>query len=173
MGLIHIYTGDGKGKSTAALGLALRAAGRKKQVVIAQFLKGGDTGELYTLAHIPNITLMRNSRDYGFFHTLDDADKQAVYRENTQNLLTACELAQKGQCDMLILDEIWPAYNLRAVDTQAMERLLAEKKTAPELVLTGRDAPASFIEKADYVTNMQCAKHPFTRGIAAREGIEY
>ncbi|MDR1230443.1 MAG: cob(I)yrinic acid a,c-diamide adenosyltransferase [Spirochaetaceae bacterium] len=167
--MIHIYTGEGKGKSTAAVGLAVRAAGRGKRVVIVQFLKGSETGELAVLGHIPNITLLRNSRNYGFFHSASGDSRAAMRGENTANL----EAARAMSCDMLILDEVCAAYNLGAVDRAAVDALILNPAQNRELVLTGRDAPEHFVKAADYVSEIRKVKHPFDAGIAAREGIEY
>jgi cob(I)alamin adenosyltransferase len=167
--MIHIYTGEGKGKSTAAVGLAVRAAGRGKRVVIVQFLKGSETGELAVLKHIPNVTLLRNMRNYGFFHTASEDDRAAMCRENNANLQAALQIP----CDLLILDEVCAAYRLGAIDRTAIDTLVLNPAQNRELVLTGRDAPEHFREAADYVSEIRKVKHPFDTGIAAREGIEY
>jgi cob(I)alamin adenosyltransferase len=167
--MIHIYTGEGKGKSTAAVGLAVRAAGRGKQVVIVQFLKGSETGELAALKHIPCITVLRNTRNYGFFHTATVENRAAMYGENNENLKTALAIP----CDLLILDEVCAAYNLGAIDRAPIDALVLNPAQKRELVLTGRDAPEHFCKVADYVSEIHKVKHPFDAGIAAREGIEY
>jgi cob(I)alamin adenosyltransferase len=167
--MIHIYTGEGKGKSTAAVGLAVRAAGRGKQVVIVQFLKGSETGELAALKHIPQITLLRNTRNYGFFYTATEDSRASMRSENNENLETALAMS----CDLLILDEICAAYNLGAIDRGRIDALVLDPAQSRELVLTGRDAPEHFRKAADYVSEIHKVKHPFDDGIAAREGIEY
>jgi cob(I)alamin adenosyltransferase len=167
--MIHIYTGEGKGKSTAAVGLAVRAAGREKRVVIVQFLKGSETGELAALKHIPRITLLRNTRNYGFFHTASEENRAAMCVENNANLQAALEMP----CDLLILDEVCAAYRLGAIDRAAIDALVLNPAQNRELVLTGRDAPEHFRKAADYVSEIRKVKHPFDAGIAAREGIEY
>jgi cob(I)alamin adenosyltransferase len=167
--VIHIYTGEGKGKSTAAVGLAVRAAGRGRRVVIVQFLKGSETGEVAALKHILHIPLLRNTRNYGFFHTASAHDRAALLSENNENLKNALALP----CDLLILDEVCAAYNLGAVDRAAVDALVLDPAQKRELVLTGRDAPEHFREAADYISEIHKVKHPFDAGIAAREGIEY
>jgi cob(I)alamin adenosyltransferase len=167
--MIHIYTGEGKGKTTAAIGLAVRAAGRGKRVVIAQFLKGGETGELAVLTSIPNITVLRNARDYGFFHTASEETRASMTAENNANLQTALSLPS----EMLILDEVCAAYNLGAIDKAALDALVLHPGKNRELVLTGRDAPAHLRAAADYVSDIRKETHPFDTGIHAREGIEY
>lgn len=172
MGCIHIYTGDGKGKTTAAMGLALRSAGCGKRVLVTQFLKGGDTGELHALERL-GIPVLRNSRQYGFFHTLSPADREALYREQTEQLEQICRAALHSSYDLIVLDESIGAYQLGALDRSRLEAFLQGGPYGPELVLTGRNAPDWMIERADYVTQMKKQKHPFDRGVQARRGIEY
>jgi cob(I)alamin adenosyltransferase len=167
--MIHIYPGDGKVKTTAALGLAIRAAGRGKRVVIAQFLKGGDTGELAALAAIPAITVLRNTRDHGFFFAASEEVRANMTAENNANLHKALSLP----AEVLILDEVCAAYTLGAIDRAALDALVLRPSPNRELVLTGRDAPAHLRAAADYVSEIRKVKHPFDIGIHAREGIEY
>ncbi|WP_162510751.1 cob(I)yrinic acid a,c-diamide adenosyltransferase [Treponema endosymbiont of Eucomonympha sp.] len=167
--MIHLYTGDGKGKTTAALGLALRAAGRGKRVHIVQFLKGRDTGELYSLRLLPNVAVFRHTRDYGFFCRADDAARAQMRAENDANLAAA----RSRPCGLLILDEALSAYALNALDAAALDALVLGAPETPELVLTGRDAPPHLLAAADYVSEIRKIKHPFDRGTGAREGIEY
>jgi cob(I)alamin adenosyltransferase len=167
--MIHIYTGEGKGKSTAAIGLAVRAAGSGKRVVIVQFLKGRKTGEVAALEHIPNITLLRNTRNYGFFHTASGENQANMSDENNANLQKALALPS----DLLVLDEACAAYNLGAVDRAAIDQLVLHPSPDRELVLTGRDAPEHLRAAADYVSEIHKIKHPFDAGVNAREGVEY
>jgi cob(I)alamin adenosyltransferase len=173
--VIHIYTGAGKGKTTAALGLALRSAGRGRRVVIVQFLKGRETGELSSLALIPNITIFRNSKNYGFFSEASEDTRREIVAENNANL----QAALNASWDLLILDEACSAYTLGALDRDVIDALIEscalKKDSIPEieLVLTGRDPPEHFQAAADYISSIQKVKHPYDRGIGAREGIEY
>jgi cob(I)alamin adenosyltransferase len=173
IGLIHIYTGDGKGKTTAALGLLLRAAGRGMRAVLAQFLKGRDTGELHSLAHIPGITVIRGERDLGFFSSASPESKEEMTRQNNAILIEAHRLAREGLCDLLVLDELCAAYRLGCLDTALADKLVLAKPPELELVITGRNPPERFIEAADYITECIKRKHPYERGIAAREGLEF
>ena len=166
---MHIYTGDGKGKTTAAFGLALRAAGRGKEVVIVQFLKGRETGELLSLAAIPRISVYRNSKDYGFFPAASPDCRALMTTENNGNLKTA--LARPW--DLLVLDEAAAAYRLGAVDRPLIDGLVETLAAGKELVLTGRDPPEHWLSRADYVSDICCVKHPFEQGVPAREGIEF
>jgi cob(I)alamin adenosyltransferase len=171
-GQVHLYTGDGKGKTTAALGLLLRAHGRGLRVALAQFLKGSETGELKALEKL-GVAVLRNSRDYGFWHNASEQEREEIRRENSANLAEAARLAEAGLCDLLVLDEICAAYRLGAVDTGLADRLILEKPEPLELVLTGRDAPLFFIKAADYITELVKRKHPYDNGVGAREGIEF
>lgn len=172
-GLIHIYCGEGKGKTTASIGLAVRAAGCGKKVVFAQFLKGSDTSELNTLKLIPNITIMRNTIDFGFYNKMTDADKEAIAKLHNETLKSALQLVKEEACDLLILDEILPAYNLQLIDIAIVDELITNKKYELELVLTGRGPKEHFIQAADYVSEIKKIKHPFDQNICARKGIEF
>ena len=163
-GCTHIYCGDGKGKTTAAMGLAIRAAGNDKKVFIIQFLKGGPTGELKILLQQPNITILRGKPNTPFTWNM-------TYQ--TQQLKQAILHAQNSQCDLLILDEIMASYNLGLIDKDMLKEFILNKPEALELVLTGRDPADYMIEAADYVTEMKKIKHPFDAGIPARLGVEW
>ena len=171
--MIHIYTGEGKGKTTAALGLALRAAGAGQKVIFLQFLKGRQTSELAALALIPNIKVIRNDKAYPFFKFMTPEQKASITQEHNQMLREAIELVEAGECDLLVLDEAMAAYQHHTVDKSMIHRFFDEPYENLELVLTGRNAREYFIEKADYVTEMLKKKHPYDVGYNAREGIEY
>lgn len=172
-GLIHIYTGDGKGKSTAAFGLALRAAGCGKQVLIVQFFKGRDCGELRSFALLPNVTVLRLDRAPGFFKYLDETARAEVRAQHDALLAEANRRMREGQCDLLILDEAISAYNHHALDRTVLDEMLHTKPEEMELVLTGRNAPETLTSAVHYVTEMKKLKHPYDSGIPAREGIEF
>lgn len=170
--MLHIYTGDGKGKTTAAFGLALRAAGHGKGVMIVQFLKGSVTGEVLALSAMPGIRILRNQREYGFVKNMDASRRAACLTENTAHLMAAKQAIRAEMCQMLVLDEAIPAYNLNMLDRPALDSLL-ENASEIEIVLTGRDAPAHFLQKADYISNISKEKHPFDKGVTARKGVEF
>lgn len=170
-GLVQLYTGNGKGKTSAAFGLALRAMGRGLKVYVIQFIKGGfDYGELYIVNKLPNLTLKAFGR--GKFIT------EKIPPEEDVNLAEeALSLAEKvvksGKYDIVILDEVNVALNLGLISLERVLELIKNKPKHVELVLTGRYAPKELIEAADLVTEMKEVKHPFNEGVQAREGIEY
>jgi cob(I)alamin adenosyltransferase len=170
-GLVQVYTGDGKGKTSAAFGLALRAIGRGFKVYIIQFIKGGfDYGELYVVDRLPNLTLKAFGR--GKFVT-----QQPPSEEDIRLAEEALQLAEKtiksGEYDLVILDEINVALNLKLISLEKVLELIKGKPKHVELVLTGRYAPKEIIDAADLVTEMREIKHPFKKGCRAREGIEF
>ena len=170
-GLVQVYTGNGKGKSSAAFGLALRAIGRGLKVYIIQFIKGGfDYGELYIVDKLPNLTLKAFGR--GKFVTQKPAEKVDVeFAEEAFAL--AEEVVKSGEYDIVILDEINVALNLKLIQIEKVLVLIKNKPKHVELVLTGRYAPNEIIEAADLVTEMKEVKHPYNKGFQARKGIEY
>jgi len=170
-GLVQVYTGDGKGKTSAAFGLALRAIGRGLKVYIVQFVKGGfDYGELYIVDKLPNLTLKAFGR--GRFVTQQPPDeKDVALAEEAFNL--AKKVVESGEYDMVILDEINVALNLKLISLEKVLKLIKDKPKHVELVLTGRYAPNEIIEVADLVTEMKEIKHPYRKGCQARKGIDY
>jgi cob(I)alamin adenosyltransferase len=170
-GLVQVYTGNGKGKTTAAFGLALRAIGRGLKVYIIQFIKGGfDYGELYIVDKLPNLTLKAFGR--GKFVTEKPPGKADVELAE-EALALAEEVVKSGEYDIVILDEINVALNLKLIQIEKVLELIKNKPKHVELVLTGRYAPNEIIEAADLVTEMKEVKHPFNKGFQARKGIEY
>jgi cob(I)alamin adenosyltransferase len=170
-GLVQVYTGNGKGKTSAAFGLALRAAGRELKVYIIQFIKGGfDYGELYVIDKIPNITLKAFGR--GKFITEKPPEKEDV-KLAEKALQLANEIIRRGEHDIVILDEINVALNLKLIALEEVLELIKNKPAHVELVLTGRHAPDQVIEAANLVSDMREIKHPFKQGYGSRKGIEY
>lgn len=170
--LIHIYCGDGKGKTTCAVGLTVRAAGTGMRVLFVQFLKSTPTGELNSFGLLPNITVLRGKAGTGFTFQMDERALQETYDIHTKNLLTALEAARAGECDMLVLDEIMGALSAGLIDEDLLRSLIDRKPESMELVMTGRNPPAWLLEKADYVSEICKKKHPYDAGIPARKGIE-
>jgi cob(I)alamin adenosyltransferase len=170
-GLVQVYTGNGKGKTSAAFGLALRAIGRGLKVYIIQFIKGGfDYGELYIVDKLPNLTLKAFGR--GQFITSKPPDKMDVALAE-EALSLARKVVESGEYDVVILDEINVALNLKLISLEKVLELIKNKPEHVELVLTGRYAPGEIIEVADLVTEMREIKHPYKKGYPARMGVDY
>lgn len=170
-GLIHIYCGDGKGKTTAALGLALRSAGSGKKVLLLQFFKDGKSSEFAALAHVPGIEVVRQSKTFGFSWTLSEEEKAEAAAYYAGLLENAFQ--RSGDFDLLVLDEAMSALNTGMIREERLLALLGEKAAELEVVLTGRNPSQALLEAADYVTEMKKIKHPYEKGVAARKGIEY
>jgi cob(I)alamin adenosyltransferase len=170
-GLIHIYTGDGKGKTTAAIGLCARAAGRDKKVIFAQFLKTQDTGELNSFEKL-GITVIRSTLRLGFTNAMDGAAKRLCAEEQQKIVKEIRDHLSRGKTDLLVLDEILDAVNAGMLDEAELRSLVARKPPETELVLTGRNPPAWLTEDAGYISDIRKVKHPYDRGVQARTGIE-
>ena len=175
-GLIHLYMGEGKGKTTAAVGLAVRAAGAGKRVLFLQFMKGRDTGELHALDKLSGIEILRSEKDFGFYFQMTEEQKKELTLIHNGLLERALERTMAGEADVIVLDEVTYPLNWKLLDEALLKRLLSrtdDKPHFPEIICTGRDPQEWLLEQADYVTRMECVRHPFDRGIGAREGIEY
>jgi len=170
-GYVQVYTGNGKGKTTAAMGLALRAAGHGFRTYIAQFLKAQPTGEIEAARKLaPLITVEQFGRE-GFITVKDGPGDEDIDRART-GLARAREAMLSGQYRIVVLDEVNTAVHFRILPEADVIALIEERPAGVELVLTGRYAPESFIARADLVTEMTEIKHYFARGVKAREGIE-
>jgi len=168
-GYVQVYTGDGKGKTTAALGLALRASGHEMRTYIGQFMKGQRYGELDALRDHPHITI----EQYG--------DVRCIRREEVtpehvaqarRGLARAREAMLSGEYDIIVLDEVNVTVWFRLLDVEQVLAFLDEKPERVEVILTGRRAPQELIERADLVTEMREVKHYYEQGVLARDGIE-
>ncbi|MBC8186068.1 cob(I)yrinic acid a,c-diamide adenosyltransferase [candidate division KSB1 bacterium] len=168
-GYIQIYTGDGKGKTTAALGLALRAAGRGFRTYIAQFMKGQSYGELKSIRLIPEIEIEQFGKNT-FIH-VDQAAPQDIQMAKN-GLKKAKEKMLSGEFNIIILDEINMAIHFKLLPIADVVDFIAVKPGEVELVLTGRRAPDELIQSADLVTEMREIKHYYAQGVTARDGIE-
>ncbi|MGB9676045.1 MAG: cob(I)yrinic acid a,c-diamide adenosyltransferase [Candidatus Bathyarchaeales archaeon] len=169
-GLVQVYTGNGKGKTTAAFGLALRAIGRGLKVYVIQFIKGGfDYGELYIVDKLPNLTL----KAFGRGKFIVDKPSSEDIKSAEEALSLAESVVKSGEYDIVILDEINVALKLKLISLERVLELIKNKPKHVELVLTGRYAPNEIIEVADLVTEMKEVKHPYNKGCQARRGIEF
>lgn len=170
LGLVQIYTGNGKGKTTAAFGLAMRAAGRGLGVLIIQFLKPSDGyGEQVACNRMGNITLVSMGLDHFVSKKPSDADIEAAH----EALRRSEELICSGRYDVAVLDESINAVRLGLITSQELIESLERRPDHVEIVLTGRGMTPDLEEYADLVTEMRLVKHPFDKGIGARKGIEY
>ena len=166
--LIQVYTGDGKGKTTAALGLAIRAAGHGMRVGFIQFLKSEPCGEHLFMSRYHAFDIIQIGAGSGFTKSQEQLSEEAQ-----RTLAYAEEQMLNGGYDLLILDEIFVAIHKGLITTQQVLDFLDKRLSSIELVLTGRYAPPEVVGRADLVTEMHMIKHPFNQGIAARCGIEY
>lgn len=174
--MVHLYIGDGKGKTTAALGLALRAAGFKKKVYVAQFLKGKTLPSGFINAtgciDLPLKIERFKHQIHPFFTARGKYDRNKM-RNSTEVALAKVErFIERKKYDVIVLDEILNSLQARLCSKRRLKTIIA-KAGKVELVLTGRTAPQDFIDCADYVSVVKKIKHPFDEGVTAREGIEY
>lgn len=177
-GLIHIYTGNGKGKTTAAFGLGMRAVGNGLKVCLFQFIKGkGITyGEVEAAKRLtPKFRIVAFRQSHPFFQPPARRKKAIaeLKRSTKEGLREVSKVMSTKRYDIIILDEIITALRDKFIDLQSVIYLIDSKPKSTELVLTGRGAPKGLIKKADYVTEMRNIKHPFSKGIIARCGIEF
>lgn len=167
-GLIHLYWGEGKGKTTAAMGLALRAYGAGKKVIVVQFLKSGESGEIDALRNL-GVEIYRGKGVRKFTAQMTQEEKRTVRERQTAQLETAME---RG-ADVLILDEACGALEKELVAEETLRRAVLDKPAAQEVILTGRRAAQWMMDAADYNTEMVCHAHPYHLGVKARRGVEY
>ena len=170
-GLVQVYTGDGKGKTSAAFGLALRAIGRGLKVYVIQFIKGGfDYGELHVADKLPNFKLAAFGRGK-FITDVSPSGEDAKLAQEALKL--AAKVVKEGEYDIVVLDEVNVALNMKLIKLEDILKLIRVKPKYVELVLTGRNAPARLVEVADLVTEMKEIKHPYAKGVQPRKGIEF
>jgi cob(I)alamin adenosyltransferase len=169
-GYVQVYTGDGKGKTTAALGLALRTVGRGFKVCVFQFIKGGGPYGEHLIADslAPLLTVVQTGRP-GWVNTKDISEDRRIAQEA---LIRAEKLLNSGEYDLFICDEINGAVGFGLIDVEQVLELIAGKPKNVELVLTGRNAHERIVEAADLVTEMKEIKHYYKAGVPARTGIE-
>lgn len=170
-GYIQVYTGNGKGKTTAALGQALRAAGHGQRTYIGQFLKGQDYGELRSISKLTPLITVEQFGRRGFVHVTKDPDKEDIQRAK-DGLKRCLEAMLSKKYAILVLDEINVALDFNLLTEKEVHAFLDKKPEDVEVILTGRYAPESFIARADLVTEMKEVKHYYKDGVPARVGIE-
>ena len=171
-GLVHVYYGDGSGKTTAAFGLAFRCAGRGKRVVIARFLKPGESGEVIAAERFPEITLVRGSGVRKFTFQMDDAEKARTAGDCAAIFQKAVSLARSKDVRMLVLDEVTDACR-SFLPVDELTGFLDSKPEGLEVVITGHVLPEELAARADYISCVRKERHPYDRGVLARSDIEF
>ena len=168
--MIHIYSGNGKGKTTAGFGLVLRQAGYERRVAVAQFLKDGASGELYALEKLSCVKVRATRMPQGFYFQMQEQE-QLETRQGIQELFAWVEDRSK-ECGCIFLDEVLDAVQLGLLKEETLLRFLQEHRDL-EIILTGRTPSQELLDLCDYHTEMVEHRHPYQRGIAARKGVEY
>ena len=168
--MMHLYCGDGKGKTTAAVGLAVRAAGSGMKVLFVQFFKSGKSSEVEALEKLGIVTAHPGVH-YGRYKTLNEEKKTEV-RDSYGELFDAI-LAAAAEYDLIVLDEAVSAYNYAMIDGERLTEFLRLEGNRREIVLTGRNPLPELIELSDYISEMKKVKHPYDKGVNARKGVEW
>lgn len=171
-GLVHLYCGDGKGKTTAAVGLAVRHSGRGGKVVFAQFLKDGTSGECRVLAKL-GVTVLAANPVGKFSFRMTEEEKAETAAALGRTFDAATGFAVRERATLLVLDEVCAAVNCGFLPEKTLTEFLESRPDSLEVVLTGRDPSENLQVYADYITEMKKRRHPFDEGVAAREGIEF
>ena len=171
-GLVHLYCGDGKGKTTAAVGLAVRHSGRGGKVVFAQFLKDGTSGECRVLAKL-GVTVLAANPVGKFSFRMTEEEKAETAAALGRTFDAATGFAVRERATLLVLDEVCAAVNCGFLAEKTLTEFLESRPDSLEVVLTGRDPSENLQVHADYITEMKKRRHPFDEGVAAREGIEF
>ncbi|MEW8973734.1 MAG: cob(I)yrinic acid a,c-diamide adenosyltransferase [Tissierellaceae bacterium] len=167
-GYIHVYTGNGKGKTTAALGLSIRAVCAGKKVFFGQFIKGMEYSELKCVDFVPNLTIEQFGRDCFIYHDPTEDDVRCA-REGIKKLGV---ILKEGNYDVVVLDELNIALYYKLFSVEEAMKVIENRASHVEVIITGRYAPDEIIDMADLVTEMKEIKHYYTKGVEAREGIE-
>lgn len=171
---LHLYYGDGKGKTTCGMGLALRFLGHRKRVLVAQFMKDGTSGELDALRHFQAATIFDIKPVTGFLAELEEEEQQCVKQSQTEEALRLTDAIVKAKPDLILLDELALACAMDVVPANVADALIHAALACGETVVTGYATPAWLKDRADYVTHMTAEKHPYqTEGLAARECVEW
>lgn len=171
--MIHVYYGDGKGKTTAAVGLSARAAGSKMKVLFVQFLKTEFSGERHTLSHTENVTLTFCPIELKFTFEMDEKEKQQAAKIFKGIFDRSVTTALTERYDMVVLDEIFDVINNNMISEAEVFEFITNAPVSMEIVMTGHNPSERFIEVADYVTEFKKIKHPYDKGITGRIGIEF
>ncbi len=170
-GLIQVYTGNGKGKTTAAFGLALRAAGRGYRTFIGQFMKGQDYGELHAINKLHPLIIVEQFGLKEFVHP--EKPRPIDFEMARKGLARMQEVVEKGEYDIVVFDEINVTVHFGLLSAEEVMDIVQKRPPGTEIVFTGRYAPDAFIKAADLVTEMIERKHYYRKGVSARKGIEF
>ena len=171
---MHLYFGEGKGKTTAAMGLALRALGHGRRVLVAQFMKTGTSGELAALRRLPGAMVEVLAPVGGFFSRMSEQERARTIREQTRQAVSLTNVILRERPDMIVLDELALACSRGVVEEAAARALVEAAMASGETVVTGREAPSWLRERADYISHITAERHPYqTEGLRAREGVEW
>lgn len=171
-GYVQVYTGNGKGKTTAALGLGFRAVGRGFKVLLVQFLKAMETGELESIARFDNFAVKRLGETKKFSWTLTKEEKDELVNNTQREWKELNQWLQVNPVDVLILDEVMGALKVGLISTQQLADFIDNKPEGMELILTGREVPKEIEDRADLITEMRKIKHYYDQGVPSRDGIE-
>ena len=171
--MLHIYHGSGKGKTTAAVGLTIRANGAGMKTAFFQFLKNGSSSEISILEKLENNTVMCCKECTKFTFQMNGSERENIRKIQNDMLKKASELISGGSVSLIVLDEFLDAYNKELIDKVIADDFIKNWSDKAEIIITGREPPAGMLEIADYVTEMKAEKHPYEKGITARKGIEY
>lgn len=173
-GYVHIYAGDGKGKTTAATGLAVRAAGREWRVLFVQFLKSGNSAELRVLRELPTLRVISGQKVNKFSFQMSPQEKELAMQEAAERLATARSEMLAGRVDLLVLDEALGAVEAGILSGEQLCAVIRDKPKPVEIVLTGRNPAPEICDLADYYSEICERKHPYrSLGLDARPGIEF
>lgn len=172
LGLVHIYCGEGKGKTTCSVGLTVRACGYGLHVLFMQFLKSGDSSELKILKSLPGIDVLGMKPIKKFSFQMTEEEKAETRRINAEQFADMVKMLENDHYDMLVLDEVLGAIEAGLLDDQLIVNFLKNRPEQLEVVMTGRYPTEELEELADYVSRIDKVKHPYDKGIPARAGIE-
>lgn len=171
--MLHVYYGDGKGKTTAAIGIAVRAAGSKMKVMFLQFLKTEFSGERHVLHHTENVTIATCPLELNFTYNMTEQEKQQASKLFKGMFERGATTALSERYDMIVLDEIFDVISAGMINETQVFEFIANAPISLEIIMTGHNPPQRFIDAADYVTEFKKIKHPYDRGIKGRIGVEF
>ena len=170
---LHLYMGEGKGKTTAAMGLALRMLGHERRVLVAQFLKSGTSGELRALRTVKGVIIVEMPAFHKFTSQMNEAERARAQTALTIAIRALIAQIEAQRPDLIVLDELALAAQLTMLSEESAHALIDAALAQGEVALTGRYAPQSIIDRADYVSEITKRTHPFDEGVPARKGVEF